>query len=214
MYEKAITISGLLTRGLRDKEQKFRTLDAKHQRTFSTSVSRNPLVALPMITGHAAENFYTDSKANTYMEDPLESSSDRRVFNEDGTMRYADNFLMGESIRDIKRKLKSAKESGMIITASSRQNFLQNTGERYGRGESEERGFYSTHTYTVIGIEEKNGIDYVRLRNPWGEGAVEEIRNPLTGIVSFRKSENRFGTFVIDIKSFVTYFATITTTRI
>ncbi len=61
-------------------------------------------------------------------------------------------------------------------------------------------------------IENKNGVDYVRLRNPWGGGAVEHVRNPITGNVTIRKSEDRYGTFLVDINTFVTYFGDITAT--
>ena len=66
----------------------------------------------------------------------------------------------------------------------------------------------------MIGLETRNNIDYVRLRNPWGSGGVEHVRNPVTGIVSVRKRKDRYGTFVIDLMTFVTYFGSVVTTKI
>ena len=145
------------------------------------AAARTPLIALPVITGKSTEEIFTESKVNNSRDDIERTRMDRRVMLGDGTLCYNENFNLSENIRDTAREIKNAQKKGLIITASTRDSFIQNTAKRAGGNEYEERGLYSHHAYTVIGIETKNDIDCVRLRNPWGDGGLLEVRNPLTG---------------------------------
>ncbi|MBQ1526662.1 MAG: hypothetical protein IIZ75_05980 [Lachnospiraceae bacterium] len=214
MYEKALMVSGILTKDLNDAAAKFKKLADRNQRSFSLITSRNPQVALPVITGKSSKHYYTDARGSSASYDPYDIDKDARILLRDGTISYKDGFSMYASMEEMRNTLKSATNKGLVITASTRKNYIQNIGKRLGGDESEERGFYSGHSYTVIGLETRNNIDYVRLRNPWGSGGVEHVRNPVTGIVSVRKRKDRYGTFVIDLMTFVTYFGSVVTTKI
>ena len=213
MYEKALVVSGLLVSRVRDKEEweRFQRLERMNKRSYAMGCSKNPLIALPVITGKSTEEIFTESKVNNSRDDIERTRMDRRVMLGDGTLCYNEDFNLSENIRDTAREIKNAQKKGLIITASTRDSFIQNTAKRAGGNEYEERGLYSHHAYTVIGIETKNDIDCVRLRNPWGDGGLLEVRNPLTGVITYIGTRDRYGTFVIDMKTFVTYFSNITT---
>ena len=216
MYEKAVMLSGLLLNNVKAEKNKerFKRLDLMKKRSYSLAVSQSPKIALPIITGKESDFSFTEYKMNLAGADFRKSDIDRRIVLKDGTIALDDDFSLGQNIGEAKYLLKNSQRQGRLITASTRENFIQNTGKMPGGRESEERGLYSNHSYTVIGLETKNNIDYVRLRNPWGRGVVEEVRNPLTGRVAFRKVKDRYGTFVIDMKTFITYFGDITTGKL
>lgn len=63
-----------------------------------------------------------------------------------------------------------------------------------------ERGIVADHAYTVLGVEERGGKRYVRLRNPWGE------KEPDYG----GKDD---GVFSMPLEKFMTSFATVECAR-
>jgi len=69
-------------------------------------------------------------------------------------------FPVNEEMKtdDVWSQLKSACSSGGCVVADST-----------GFGHEKVAGVVSDHTYTVLGVEEKNGQRMVKLRNPWGE---------------------------------------------
>ena len=212
MYEKAIMLSGLMVDPSNNEAvRKFKGLSDLAQRTYSQIESRNVVVMLPILTGRSADVFYTHPQINNGGGDATLRDGDPRQLLKNGRLVYKEMFNPVHSAIEITKEIRAAVKAHKVIAASTRTKFIQNTGERPGGREALERGFYSKHGYTVTGIEKKNGISYVRLRNPWGHGTVEEIRNPLTGKISFRATKDRYGTFVIDMQRFVTYFSCITT---
>ncbi|MFZ5468367.1 MAG: C2 family cysteine protease [Myxococcota bacterium] len=58
-------------------------------------------------------------------------------------------------------RIKAAEQSRYPMTAGT-----------YGKDEAERytnTGVYANHAYSVLGVEEENGVKYVKLRNPWGQ---------------------------------------------
>ena len=103
-------------------------------------------------------------------------------------------------------QLRDVQNSGKLAVISSRKNFIEAVSQHPGGKEHMERGFASQHAYTFLSLEEKDGIVCARLRNPWGRGAVESIRNELTGFRSYQAAKrDRTGSFLVDMKTLVTY---------
>lgn len=58
-------------------------------------------------------------------------------------------------------RIKSSLDAGLPVAAGT-----------YGKEEAARytnTGVYSNHAYSVLGYEERDGVKYVKLRNPWGE---------------------------------------------
>ncbi len=60
------------------------------------------------------------------------------------------------------RELKRAQEKNLPATAGTYGEDVEEA-ERYAG-----QRIYAWHNYTILGVEEKNGEKYVKLRNPWG----------------------------------------------
>lgn len=72
------------------------------------------------------------------------------------------------------------------------QNGWPMTAGTYGKDEAERytnSGVYANHAYTVLGVEEENGVKYVKLRNPWGQS---EPRNNGADDGFFRLTTDEF----------------------
>lgn len=209
MYEKALMISGLMESSLKPKKlEVFKEQKKNGERSYYSIDGGNSYYAFKAITGNSDNGAYIDSdlESQNRFDD---AKLDRRVKTQNGMIEYKGD--MERNIRETLEKLNKAKRDKRIVTVASRENFIQNIGSSGGM-EQEERGLYSTHEYTVLGVVTKNGIPCVRLRNPWGHGRLQAVRNPISGKVSYRKdSDNSYGSFVVDMKTFVTYFTSMFT---
>ncbi|MCR5746860.1 MAG: hypothetical protein K6G03_04060 [Lachnospiraceae bacterium] len=207
MYEKAFMISGLYAKEKTGEQgEAFDRLTREGKRSYDSIRAGNSGIALYVMTGKNFETFGID------VDSTAATGKDRRVVTEDGTIEFDGNI--NAVISATLNKLTDAQNSGKMITAATRENFIQNVGKAVGGNESIERGIASSHTYTVLGLEKNaNGISYVRIRNPWGGGRIQSVRNELTGNVSFKKDKHGFGSFLIDISSFVIYFESISITK-
>jgi hypothetical protein len=58
-------------------------------------------------------------------------------------------------------QLKDAVENHKPATAAT----FGDSSARLYKG----KGIYADHTYSVMGVAERDGVKYVKLRNPWGE---------------------------------------------
>ncbi len=211
MYEKALTVSGLMARYMKkDPKEKFDQLDQNHERSYLSIKGGHEDQAMRILTGEKAERISLDEDLLRTRDYKL-YAKDRRVVEKNGVISFDGN--MAQMMQDVVRDITGALKKKRLVTAGTRENFIQNTGtDPYsGSGqETRERGLSSTHGYTVLGIEKNNGVYYIRLRNPWGLNTVEHIRNELTGKASIREAqEKHYGSFVLDLKTFVTYFRDI-----
>ncbi len=206
LYEKAFMVSGLYAKDRTDERgEAFTRQTEEGKRSYDSIKGGISKKALYIMTGRDSEFFSIDvDSSSSYGED-------RRIVTEMGTLEFNGNI--DAVIEATLNKLTNAQNSGKMITASTRENFIQNIGKAVGGNESMERGIASTHTYTVIGLEKNaNGLFYVRVRNPWGGGRIQSVRNELTGNVSFKRDKHGYGSFLIEISSFVVYFESITIT--
>jgi len=64
--------------------------------------------------------------------------------------------------------VKSIKEGATAHRPMVASTFMSSDAQTAGLSYSG-TGVYAEHCYTVLGIVEKDGLTYVRLRNPWGE---------------------------------------------
>ncbi|MBL8919556.1 MAG: hypothetical protein JNJ54_11885 [Myxococcaceae bacterium] len=85
---------------------------------------------------------------------------------------------------DIFKKLKAVCASGAAVVALSKP------------WDPSEQGIVSDHAYTLLGVEEKAGKQFVTLRNPWGE------REP-------GRDGRDDGIFTMPLEQFLTSFATV-----
>ncbi len=71
------------------------------------------------------------------------------------------------------------------------------------------RGLAGGHAYSVLGLEQVDGKDYVRVRNPWGIGRGVYKKNELTGeTVMVEGNRSMFtGSFLVEISTFVEHMA-------
>ena len=121
MYEKALMVSGILTKDLNDAAAKFKKLADRNQRSFSLITRRNPQVALPVITGKSSKHYYTDARGSTASYDPYDIDRYARILLRDGTISYKDGFSMHASMEEMRNTLRSATNKGLVITASTRK---------------------------------------------------------------------------------------------
>ena len=84
------------------------------------------------------------------------------------------------------KKLKEYLDSKKPVVAGTKKI---NDGESDGlAGEKSRGGMYGNHAYTVLGIEQIGGKEYVKLRNPWGSGRIFYEKQKGTEVIIPRKS--------------------------
>jgi hypothetical protein len=197
MLEKAFVVSGLHGKGLlyfdrRKDKIRFDKNTEEGKRSYDDISGGNADEAFRLLLGSHADFFSLDS-----------SNQDQRILNKDKTIL---NKERPSAVKKMTDRLRDVQNRGQIAVISSRKNFIGAVSQHPGGKEYMERGFASQHAYTFLGLEEKDGIVCARLRNPWGRGAVESIRNELTGFRSYQAAKrDRTGSFLVDMKTLVTY---------
>ena len=124
---------------------------------------------------------------------------------QNGVTQYSDRFRA--RVQQVKDTIKEALKQKKMITASSFHHFDETTGLGPS-GEHKRRGLATSHVYTILGMETIDGKDYVRIRNPWGSGVVETVKNERTGRTTIRKTDSlrKLGTFLLDFETFTEHF--------
>lgn len=63
----------------------------------------------------------------------------------------------------------------------------------------------------MIGMKEIGGKTYVRIRNPWGLGAVDTVMNELTGETFIKEADRqkRQGSCLLEIHTFVEHMSDV-----
>lgn len=73
-----------------------------------------------------------------------------------------DLYLRWDNNQDrVWNRVKSSVDAGLPVAAGT-----------YGKDEAARytnTGVYANHAYSIVGYEEKNGVKYLKMRNPWGE---------------------------------------------
>ncbi|MDR1246635.1 MAG: hypothetical protein LBK57_06345 [Clostridiales Family XIII bacterium] len=111
---------------------------------------------------------------------------------------------------DIYDKIKEATEHGRPVTAGSmayRPNTIAGAGDLR---EHVSEGILQGHDYTVLGVETRGDHRLIRLRNPWGAGAVSYSRKGKTQETKRTLSnEDNEGIFLMELNDFVAAFRRI-----
>jgi hypothetical protein len=120
-----------------------------------------------------------------------------------GQMTMAFRALVGEdtTVIDISATNKSAAWDRIVKSVDRGRPIGAGT-----QGPSEgisyaNTGLYAAHGYSVFAYEEKDGVKYVQLRNPWGQG------EPMPG------DGKNDGIFSLNLDDFVRYFAQLYSTK-
>ena len=157
--------------------------------------------ALGYITGQKAEKVFDNTYYGSHYNASL-SSKMKEKDNKTGKTTYTPEFE--EVVNEIIKKLKFHIGRGDVLAASAYKKLVGSTGKG-SSGESIRRGVAGRHAYTVTDMEIIDGKYYVHVRNPWGQSAVETVKNGLTGKNMIRESHDstRSVTFLMEIHDFV-----------
>ena len=104
-------------------------------------------------------------------------------------------------------KIQQALDHGLPVNIGTKR-FLPEGMKASGKnGESEQGGLVENHAYSVVGVMEKDGNRFVKLRNPWAEGVLQytKVTQP-DGSVSYtsRKiSGDTRGMFYMELNDFL-----------
>ncbi|MBP3198698.1 MAG: hypothetical protein J6N21_17075 [Butyrivibrio sp.] len=194
LYEKALYVSNLRMEDSGDNQH-------SRENGYKSIESGNGVEAMKIITGKKIledYSYFTKNKnANfTYVDEKTKLLTHNQDF---------------QATRDeIRAKLKNIFDGKKkrIVMASTYREFKGATGVGFS-GEKKRRGLASKHEYTILGLEGKDGQEKVRIRNPWGEGVLETVKNELTGEETYRKAEGRTGVFLLSLDEFVEHFRSI-----
>ena len=114
----------------------------------------------------------------------------------------------GKYIDKALRFIREKKRLKLPMTAGTRLMQLSEDGGL--NGEQVGNGIVATHEYTVLGVEKVRGRDMIKLRNPWGNGAMHyEIQEGSDLIVTRWRDDTENGAFYITPERFVAYFRCI-----
>jgi hypothetical protein len=106
-------------------------------------------------------------------------------------------------------EIKAAIERGDMVTGGTFKYKPENLVSN-GKGLNNEQldhGIVQTHAYSVLGVEMRGNIRYVKLRNPWGTGTASYTRDPETGEVeSTLDSKSKEGIFLMEFNDFLAAF--------
>lgn len=103
-------------------------------------------------------------------------------------------------------QIREAQEQQKTMTAATVQTFIS---EKRGAGknaEGMESGLASNHAYTLLGVRERNGIKYVKLRNPWAVGTRAYTRDEHGEITRRREDDGTHGIFLIELNEFLSHY--------
>lgn len=111
---------------------------------------------------------------------------------------------MREHIRKVRNLIFEATERKQVLLGLT---FASMRDARSVDGQSEVvmRGIVTQHGYTILGLERIGDREYVKLRNPWGQGISEAVKNVHTGKVTYRENQKRSGVFYLDLPTFCKY---------
>ena len=194
IYEKAATVSGLAHSSGKPGEYE--------------SIGEGGMTdeALGWITGQDGISIYDFSKKmGTHVRSF--DMDNKTIDPATGKVVFKEEFLQG-TVKAIKDAIKEAQRDGDILTAGSYHELVGATGSGQN-GEELRRGLAGGHAYSVLGIEQVDGKDYVRVRNPWGSGRVVYKKNELTGeTVMVEGNRSMFtGSFLVEISTFVEHMS-------
>ena len=194
LYEKALYASGLRLRDYSDEDHKIKN-------GYKAIASGEAREAMKIITGKRSIKEY-DYDANSY--EPKFSYVDEK------TKLLTHNKSFQDAKNNISKKLKNIFDDKKkhIVMGSTYHEFKGATGSGFS-GEQERRGLSSRHEYTILGLEGEEGQEKVRIRNPWGSGVVETVKNELTGEETYRRAENKTGVFLLSLDEFAEHFQDI-----
>ena len=105
------------------------------------------------------------------------------------------------------KKIGAAIGGGKIVVGGTRADIPGGGGDRSENGEKKVAGMLGGHQYSVLGVEEKDGLRYVKVRNPWGHyargyRAAEEGG----GLEAFADEDNKNGVFLIELSDLTDNF--------
>ncbi len=129
------------------------------------------------------------------------------MFSTGGSLIYAGD--LDQAAEDLKDKLVELQRQKKVATLGTRYTFRKSEQPGERETEKKQQGFSSSHGYTFIGVEEKNGVFYARLRNPSGV-KLDAVKNQLTGTTTYKDPRNKLGTFCVDMKTLVIYMKGVT----
>ena len=199
LYEKAFVLSGLRI-GTR--------LFTKYK--YSDIQGGDEMQALSWITGTKGEELfdYAKGKRKKDQRNPT-MSKDWKVY-DPKTKRtsYTDKF--NRTAESVKESLKELLDQGAIVTAGTYELFAGPTGLG-ADALKRKQGLVGRHAYTVIGMEEIDGKTYVRIRDPWALGAVDTVKNELTGQIAMKEADRskRQGSCLLEIHTFVEHMSNV-----
>lgn len=122
-----------------------------------------------------------------------DGGSSSRVFSE-VLGRESDDLSISYASEDkVWNKIKQARERGLPVSAGT---YSKDEAARYTN-----TGVYPNHSYTVYGVEEKDGVRYVKLRNPWGQS------EPYPG------DGKNDGIFSVTLETFMKLYSTVYTVK-
>ena len=101
--------------------------------------------------------------------------------------------------------LQQATDRHQIMMGGTYREF-QTESEETVRGEHKFRGLLSQHAYTILGLVQIDGKDFVKLRNPGGKDAIDLMVNETTNHITYRAAGERTGAFYLDLNTFCRFF--------
>lgn len=178
LYEKAFIASGL---------RKNRWFTRYSPKDIESGMTED---AALYITGREAKTLY-DNNGTTSFEKYRDPNS-----------KLARRFK--EHVQRMKTLLQEATDNHQILMGGTFQYF-RTEGEKTSSQESGFRGLTRRHAYTILGLVQIDGKDFVQLRNPGGRIA-DLMVNQITGNVTYRTELIRAGAFYLDLDTFCRFF--------
>ena len=113
-----------------------------------------------------------------------------------------------EHVKNVRALLQQATDRHQIMMGGTYREF-QTESEETVRGEHKFRGLLSQHAYTILGLVQIDGKDFVKLRNPGGKDAIDLMVNETTNHITYRAAGERTGAFYLDLNTFCRFFSQV-----
>ena len=118
----------------------------------------------------------------------------------------------GKEINKVLRFIKDKRRTKQPIEAGTR---FMNMGSGGLNNEKIGRGIAATHAYSVLGVVKVRGREMIKLRNPWGNGAMHyEVQEDSDLIVTKWRGNAENGAFYITPERFIAYFDKISSLKL
>lgn len=173
--------------------------DALRQEEFLKILDSFTLSNLP-------DNLFTAAQKEAIKERIREGFLDLKAFS---TVYQSFSGRYSEEAINTYNGMEAALKRGEMVTCST---FAYAPEKTEGGGLNNEvlaRGIAQRHAYTVLGVETRGSVMLVKLRNPWGGGALAYSQNEGSSAINRDMNYESEGIFVMELNDFMAAFGKV-----